>query len=116
MFHEWRTYGSNARQAPGTPYPPRGRCALIQEATSSLTKDLNGKFLLDFRTSTLSINGTALLRKVLVDFRPRCYSGAGFRALRDRAAQNWPFGAQWEPHGAKPPAKDVVGGTERYED
>src|ERR1700719_983435 len=65
--------------------------------TSSLTKDLNGNFLFDLRTSTLSIDGTAFLGKVLVDFRPRCYSGAGFRALRDRAAQNWPFAAQWEP-------------------
>jgi hypothetical protein len=32
--------------------------------TSSLTKDLNGNFLFDFRTPTLSIDGTAFLAKV----------------------------------------------------
>jgi hypothetical protein len=31
---------------------------------------LNGNFLFDFRTSTLSIDRTALLGKVLVDFVP----------------------------------------------
>jgi hypothetical protein len=42
---------------------------------------LNGNFLFDFRTSTLSIDRTALLGKVLVDFVPHGSQECGERPV-----------------------------------
>jgi hypothetical protein len=54
----------------------------LDNPISSTVHHVNGNFLFDFRTSTLSIDRTAFLDKVLVDFVPHGFPGvrgeAGF--------------------------------------